>query len=386
MLKSPGISGFLLCAGRGTRFEPHTRFLPKPLIPFLNLPLLAYNIYLLRMLGVKRLSVNVHAHPELLKSQLKKWAIKGKMDSLVLSHEEKLLGSAGGLLKLGSFFKVSEPFFYLNGDSFILWSGEESVKKSLKTKSLPLKNFYLSHIKTGALASFLVRPEEPFKEPLFRRGFIWADRESGRVHSFARPAEEKKSLKPYDFSGLAIFSPEIFKEIKPSARHIFKDVLESLKKHCRVYPLSSLKLLDMNQLDTYLKATGEALSLLQREREEKALGHGSFLRKILNFYSPAWNLFEGENYFSATALDTLPEKKNILFCGAKVKGLEQLLVKNFAVLGDHSSLNSSSFQVESRLKKNSLDFQKIIMESSVLGEEMRLKNSLKNTLLFKKAL
>lgn len=416
MLKSPGISGFLLCAGEGSRFEPHTRFVPKPLLPFLNLPLLAYNIYLLRILGVKRLSANVHAHPELLKTQLKKWARKGEMDSLFLSHEKNLLGSAGGLLKLKNFFKGSKPFFYLNGDSFMLWR-KENIKKSggFKTQSSlegpllegnTLKNFYLSHISTGALASFLVRPREllnPTRDHLLnqtrsrKRGFIWANRETGEVYSFFHPKEKNHLIKPYDFSGLALFSPKIFKEIKPGALHIFKDVLESkpLKKHCRVYPLSSLKLLDMNQLDTYLKGTGEMLSLLKRERGEKSGGHGSFLRSVLSFYSPAWNFFEGENYFSATALENPRafEKKNILFCGTKVKGLEKLSVKGFSVLGDFSSLHcpSVSFRGEKKtsgflnplqLSEKKL-FQKIIMEKSVLGEGLSLKTHLKNSLVLK---
>ena len=51
---------FLLCAGRGTRFEPHSCVLPKVLIPFLNVPLVAYNLCMLKLLGVGQVIANVH--------------------------------------------------------------------------------------------------------------------------------------------------------------------------------------------------------------------------------------------------------------------------------------------------------------------------------------
>ena len=97
---------------------------------------------------------------------------------------------------------------------------------------------------------------------------IWAN-DKTQVVSFLEKPKEKRNIKPYDFSGLALFSSQVLEEIKPGALHIFKDVLESevLKPHLRVHSISSLKLLDMNQVDTYLQATKEALCFLQKGKK-----------------------------------------------------------------------------------------------------------------------
>ena len=337
---------FLLCAGKGTRFYPHTRVLPKILLPFLNLPLVAYNMYLLKILGVSKWAANVHTHSKLLPLELEKQAQIMRMERPVFSYEEKLLGSAGGLLKLRNFFEPEQHFFYLNGDSFI-WLDKES----------DLQDFYRLHLESGALASFLVCPTDK------KKGVIWAEEKRGKVYSFLnRPVS--KEVKTYDFSGLAVFSSKIFKEIKPDAFHIFTDVLENLvlRGGVRVHVLSSLKLLDMNQVDTYLQATKKALIFLRDKRNLEP----SFLQNVLNFCTPRWCSFMGENYFSASPIKTPPETKNILFCGQSVKNLERLFVKDFAVVGDRCSFRSS-----------------LCLDQSVLGKDMSLHRSVKKSFLLK---
>ncbi len=338
------LRGFLLCAGRGTRFYPHTRVLPKVLLPFLNVPLSAYNLYLLKSLGVKNWAANIHVHPEILKESLREQAGAVGLSPPVFSHEPKLLGSAGGLLKLRSFFEKEEHFFYLNGDSFIWPNREDS-----------LSYFYKSHVESKALASFLVRPTSKTS------GVIWADDKYQIASFLERP--QGSHVKAYDFSGLALFSRRVLEVIKAGDLHIFKDVLESedLKPHLKVYSVSDLRLLDMNQVDTYLEATRQALCFLQKEK--------GFLQEVLNCFSPRWNYFQGKNYFSATKLGNVPVgKENILFCGREVKGLEEfsIKVKNFSVLGDYSSILSD-----------------VCIESSVLGAGVSLGKSLKNELVLK---
>ena len=295
------------------------------------------------MLGVKKWAANVHVHPDILRDQLKQQAKTVGMAPPVFSYEQKLLGSAGGLLRLSSFFNKAEHFFYLNGDSFIFPDEEGS-----------LNSFYASHVKSGALATFLVRPTKK------KTGVLWANKD-GQIYSFLNEPKGRSQIKPYDFSGLAVFSRRVFQEIKPSAVHIFKDVLESavLKPHLRVHSVSTLKLLDMNQLNTYLRSTKKMLCLLQ-EIDEK-----TFLHKVLNCFSPQWNRFQGENYFSTTKVVKPPEsKKDILFCGKGVKGLERLSVKNFAVLGNRASVVSD-----------------VCMERSVLCADVSLNTHLQNKLI-----
>ena len=389
------LKAFLLCAGEGTRFQPHTFKLPKPLIPFLNLPLCAYNFYLLKTLGVQHTIINIHAHPALLKKELARLAQQTGLKPPAFSFEESLLGSAGGLLKVRDFFKSPEPFFYLNGDSFI-W---------LKSKE-ELSDFYSAHIQSKALVSFLVWPAPlHLKKGLYvdpqkpiRKGYIYAN--GDRVCAFSTPPVDNKKAKPYEFSGLALFSPSIFNKIEqkmakptpknppsnPLALHIFKDVLSPLvfKEYIRVHsvpktnellahdferetkkekPCShpgrpSLQGLDMNQLSTYLRGTKWVLNFLLKQR-----GKG-FLQDILDLYTPHWRKYEGDNWFSATLVkNPPPDPQDILFCGPEVRGLNQLKVKNFAVLGEKAVITKP-----------------LLIQESVLGQGVHLSKDLQNTL------
>ena len=343
---SHSLSAFLLCAGKGTRFAPHTHILPKALLPFLNLPLVSYNLYLLKTLGVEKIAVNTHLHPDLLVPRLTQEAAVAGIKDPVFNHEEKLLGSAGGLYQFKNFFEKEEHFFYLNGDSFI-WPEEEDI----------LNSFYQAHVESESLASFLVRPTTN------TQGVVWAEeKQNGKIHSFLKKPSSPSSVKPYDFLGLALFSRRIFKILKAESVHIFKDVLEEVSSDLRVHSLSGVKRLDMNQLDTYLQGVQEILSLLQNRSKS------FFIREILDLFSPNWCRFSAENYFSATSFfnGKFENKNGFLFCGEQVQGLEKLSVKNFAVLGNHCSLLSS-----------------VCMDRAVLGERINLKHTLTKKLILK---
>lgn len=341
---SNSLSAFLLCAGKGTRFAPHTHILPKSLLPFLNLPLVSYNLYLLKTLGVRSIAVNTHLHPDLLMSRLTKQAEIVGIKNSVFNHEEDLLGSAGGLYQFKNFFAKADHFFYLNGDSFI-WPEEKNI----------LDSFYRYHVESQALASFLVRPTTNIK------GVIWADeKEEGRICSFLKRPTDLSSVKPYDFLGLALFSHKVFKILKAPSVHIFTDVLEKVSSETRVHSLPGVKRLDINQLDTYLEGVQKILSLLKGSKS-------FFVREILDLFSPGWCRFSGAHYFSATSLSkNLENKDEILFCGKNVQGLEKLSIKNFAVLGNYCSIDSS-----------------VCIDRAVLAEKINLKHSITKELILK---
>ena len=51
--------GMILAAGQGTRVRPLTRDLPKPMVPILGKPVLAYLIEQMARPGARELLVNV---------------------------------------------------------------------------------------------------------------------------------------------------------------------------------------------------------------------------------------------------------------------------------------------------------------------------------------
>src|SRR5271157_397164 len=55
---SPSMKALILAAGRGTRVQPLTRSIPKPMLPILNKPVMETLIDLLRDHGVTQIVIN----------------------------------------------------------------------------------------------------------------------------------------------------------------------------------------------------------------------------------------------------------------------------------------------------------------------------------------
>lgn len=288
------------------------------MLPFLNVPLAAYNLFLLKKLNVQEAAANVHGqHKNILAKQLKKMARQMNI-SLNISYENTLLGSAGGLRKLQPFFMSTkeEDFYYLNGDSMIFLPNKTTLQK-----------FYIAHKKSHALVSFLCCQPNTKQTVLHTNS-------TGRIRSFVHLSKTHK--KKYHFCGLALISSRIFQKIPTQAKHLFYDVLETVCKKdiIRVHSIRGLKTLDMNQLSSYLDGTQQILSQLLSPSTHLSV----LLHNILDTFSPGWRVFRQSN---AT-----------IFCGRNVKGLSYLQAQHFAVLGDNCQITSNCCIERAVLNKN----------------------------------
>src|SRR5690554_974892 len=90
------VIGGVLCAGLGTRLRPLTDVLPKPLIPFLNTPLVAYALNHLAAAGITRVGLNLHHLPDTIPFLVDRLALQfGQVPTYV--REWEILGTAGGV-------------------------------------------------------------------------------------------------------------------------------------------------------------------------------------------------------------------------------------------------------------------------------------------------
>jgi len=103
----------ILAAGFGTRLRPITYFLPKPLVPVANRPLIAYAVENYLRAGVDEIVVNLHHLPELIEQYL-----TSAFDcAFHFSREETILGTGGALRRVRHLFEDQEEFFLVNGDT-----------------------------------------------------------------------------------------------------------------------------------------------------------------------------------------------------------------------------------------------------------------------------
>lgn len=110
------MKAMLLAAGFGTRLLPLTSVIPKPLITVGGLPLIFYNLALLKHHGIKKIVINLHH----LGKSIKKVLGDGKKFGFRFEYsvEPKILGTGGGIYHAKPLLK-NGPFLVLNADIII---------------------------------------------------------------------------------------------------------------------------------------------------------------------------------------------------------------------------------------------------------------------------
>jgi len=112
MSKKPD-KAFILAAGMGTRLRPHTDTIPKPMVEIDGKSIIHRTLEKLAAEGVKEVVVNTHHLAPVLEKHLKEISAP----KIIISHEEELLDTGGGLKKALHHF--DEPYYIINGDA--LW-------------------------------------------------------------------------------------------------------------------------------------------------------------------------------------------------------------------------------------------------------------------------
>jgi mannose-1-phosphate guanylyltransferase len=104
----------IVAAGLGTRLLPLTRLRPKPAVPVRGVPLIGYQLALLRAHGVSEVIVNTHHLPQELEAAARGCCPDGL--ALHFSWEREILGTGGAIRRAADFLRESDPCLILAGD------------------------------------------------------------------------------------------------------------------------------------------------------------------------------------------------------------------------------------------------------------------------------
>jgi mannose-1-phosphate guanylyltransferase len=96
------MKALLLAAGLGTRLRPITEKIPKCLVPINGVPLLDIWLEKLSNIGIEEFLINTHYLHQDVENFISKNKYKKKIKT---TFEEKLLGTAGTLIKNKDFFE-----------------------------------------------------------------------------------------------------------------------------------------------------------------------------------------------------------------------------------------------------------------------------------------
>ena len=104
----------IMAGGKGTRLEPFTRVLPKPLIPVGDKPVIDHIIDRFRAYGISEFYLTIHHMSKILRAYFEE---KAPDYSVEFTEEIEPRGTAGSLKFLAD--KLSRPFFMSNCDIII---------------------------------------------------------------------------------------------------------------------------------------------------------------------------------------------------------------------------------------------------------------------------
>ena len=104
----------IMAGGRGTRLEPFTRVLPKPLIPVGDKPVIDHIIDRFKACGVSEFYITIHHMSKILRAYFEE---KNPDYSIGFAEEDEPRGTAGSLKLLID--KLDKPFFVSNCDIII---------------------------------------------------------------------------------------------------------------------------------------------------------------------------------------------------------------------------------------------------------------------------
>jgi dTDP-glucose pyrophosphorylase len=204
-MASGEIVGVILAAGKGARMYPFSEQRPKPILPVLNRPLLAYQIDVMREAGIADIHIVVGRHGYQIASLLGDGAQFGVRIHYV--EQETTLGLAHAVGALES--RIDSPFLLMLGD----------IQFHLVGPLRPLMDQVLS----GEVAANLVSRYEPDPEMLRRNFAILAD-DAGRVtRVIEKPRFATTQLKG---CGLYVFDPRVFDAIRRTPRTAMRDEYE----------------------------------------------------------------------------------------------------------------------------------------------------------------
>lgn len=106
------MKAMILAAGEGTRIRPLTLTTPKVLLKIGGIPLIQHTLSWLRRYSIRKVAINIHY----LREEIEKFLGDGSQSGIELlySTEESLMGTAGGVKNIESFFDGT--FIVVYGD------------------------------------------------------------------------------------------------------------------------------------------------------------------------------------------------------------------------------------------------------------------------------
>jgi mannose-1-phosphate guanylyltransferase len=192
------MKAMVLAAGVGSRLDPLTASIPKPLVPVANIPVMEHILQLLKKHGVEDVCANLHYLPDALTNYFGDGAKFGV--NIQFEYESKLSGDAGGVRACRSFLEDG-TFLVIMGDLIT---------------DCDLSALVAEHKRKKSLASIGVKQ----MDDVSRFGVVMRDGQ-GFITGFQEKPAPEEALSNLISTGIYIFEPEVFNHIPATGDYGF---------------------------------------------------------------------------------------------------------------------------------------------------------------------
>lgn len=204
------IKAMIMAAGVGSRLDPLTKSVPKPLVPVANRPVMDILVDNLKSIGVKDIVSNTHYLAEKIINRYENINFGVNFKFI---KEDTLSGTAGGLKKCQFFFDKDDEFLVLSADGL----SNADLQKGIDM-----------HRKSGAIATIGIK-EIPHEE-VSHFGVVVTD-ETGYITEFQEKPSVEEAKSNFINTGIYVFDYRIFDYIPENTFYDFaKNVFPNLLK------------------------------------------------------------------------------------------------------------------------------------------------------------
>lgn len=236
------MKAMVLGAGLGSRLDPLTRSVPKPMVPVVGKPVLGHILDHLRQIGVRDVIVNAQYLHDVLATKIGDGSAYGV--NVTLAVETELCGDAGGLKRVQSFFDdgTGDPFLVIGGDDLT---------------DIDLEALIKFHVDRNAVATM------PVKRVADTSQFgIAVVSDDGLVQRFQEKPKPEEAFSNLANTGMYVFSPEVFNHIPEGQFYgVGNNVLpDLLAKGLRVAAMETTRYwMDVGNVEVYRQAQRDVI-------------------------------------------------------------------------------------------------------------------------------
>ena len=219
------MKAIILAGGRGKRLKPVTDYVPKPLVPIKNIPIIEWQIRYLKKFGIREVIICTGYKADMIESYLsmKKLGMKIKF-----SIEKTPLGTGGAIKKAGKWIN-DKSFFVINGDTITNIDLDKLASKKNSIAAIELRTKYgILETESDKITNFKEKKE--ISDTWMNAGIYHLQKDvlkklpiKGDIEKTVFPDYAKKGLlNTIKFKNVEWFSVDSFKDMEECSERVEK--------------------------------------------------------------------------------------------------------------------------------------------------------------------